>query len=63
MRSQSAVSQNRRVVAGLSAEQLAGPHPEARFGTVLEALLHLIAHFALHRGQMSYIVRLLKNKA
>ena len=52
----------RRVVEGLSAEQLAAPHPEARFGTVYEALVHLVAHFALHRGQMSYIVRLVKKE-
>jgi hypothetical protein len=50
----------RRVVEGLSAEQLAAPHPEARFGTVTSALVHLVAHFALHRGQISYIVRLVK---
>ncbi|HEV3259195.1 MAG TPA: DinB family protein [Gemmataceae bacterium] len=50
----------RRVVGGLSAEQLAAPHPEARLGPVLPALLHLVAHFALHRGQMSYLVRLIK---
>jgi uncharacterized damage-inducible protein DinB len=49
-----------RVVSGLSAEQLAAPHPETRFGPVLSALVHLVAHFALHRGQMSYIVRLVK---
>ena len=55
-----AVAQFRRVVEGLSAEQLAAPHPEARFGTVYEALVHLVAHFALHRGQMSYIARLVK---
>src|SRR5262249_8577287 len=55
-----AVATFRRVVEGLSAEQLAAPHPETRFGSVLKALLHLVAHFALHRGQMSYIVRLLK---
>lgn len=55
-----AVATFRRVVAGLSAEQLAAPHPEQRFGTVYEALVHLVAHFALHRGQMSYLVRLLK---
>ena len=54
-----AVSTFRRVVTGLSAEQLAGPHPETRFGPVLQALVHLVAHFAIHRGQMSYIVRLL----
>jgi uncharacterized damage-inducible protein DinB len=55
-----AVALFRRVVEGLSAEQLAAPHPEARFGTVYEALVHLVAHFALHRGQMSYIARLVK---
>jgi uncharacterized damage-inducible protein DinB len=50
----------RTVVEGLSAERLAEPHPDARFGTVLNALFHLVAHFALHRGQMSYIVRLVR---
>jgi len=55
-----AVATFRRVVGGLSAEQLAAPHPEARFGLVMNALVHLLAHFALHRGQMSYIVRLVK---
>ena len=55
-----AVATFRRVVEGLSAEQLAAPHPEARFGTVLGALVHLASHFALHRGQMSYIVRLVQ---
>jgi uncharacterized damage-inducible protein DinB len=48
------------VVEGLNAEQLAAPHPEARFGTVLKALMHLTSHFALHRGQMSYLARLVK---
>jgi uncharacterized damage-inducible protein DinB len=52
-----AVATFRRVVEGLSAEQLAAPHPETRFGPVLNALVHLLSHFALHRGQMSYIVR------
>ncbi|MCC6417643.1 MAG: DUF664 domain-containing protein [Gemmataceae bacterium] len=54
-----AVATFRRVVGSLTAEQLAAPHPEARFGTVLSALVHLVAHFALHRGQISYIARLL----
>ena len=54
-----AVATFRRVVGGLSDEALLAPHPEARFGTVLAALVHLTAHFALHRGQVSYIVRLL----
>src|SRR5215472_4730940 len=56
-----AVATFRRVVEGLSAEQLAAPHPEARFGTVLSALVHLVAHFALHRGQISYIARLVRS--
>ncbi|MHB1426523.1 MAG: DinB family protein [Gemmataceae bacterium] len=55
-----AVATFRRVVSGLSAEQLAAPHPETRFGLVVNALTHLLAHFALHRGQMSYISRLVK---
>lgn len=53
-----AVATFRKVVSGLSAEQLAAPHPEARLGIVMNALLHLFGHFALHRGQMSYIARL-----
>jgi uncharacterized damage-inducible protein DinB len=56
----SAVATFRKVVGGLGPDELTSPHPEARFGTVLEALLHLLTHFALHRGQMSYIVRLVK---
>jgi uncharacterized damage-inducible protein DinB len=55
-----AVATFRRVVAGLSADQLAAPHPDSRFSSVLHALVHFVAHFALHRGQMSYIVRLLR---
>ncbi len=55
-----AVATFRRVVGGLSAEQLAASHPEARFGAVLKALVHLVSHFALHRGQMSYLARLAK---
>ena len=53
-----AVATFRRVVEGLNAEALLAPHPEARFGTVVNALTHLVGHFALHRGQVSYIVRL-----
>ena len=53
-----AVATFRRVVEGLGAEQLAAPHPESRFGNVLNALVHLVTHFALHRGQMSYLARL-----
>lgn len=58
-----AVTNFGRIVSGLSAEQLAAPHPEARFGVVMNALTHLLAHFALHRGQMSYIVRLVKSNS
>jgi uncharacterized damage-inducible protein DinB len=52
-----AVATFRRVVEKLDADRLCAPHPEARFGTVLKTLVHLVSHFALHRGQMSYIVR------
>lgn len=55
-----AVATFRRVVEGLTAEQLAAPHPDARFGPVVQALLHLVSHFALHRGQISYLTRLVK---
>jgi hypothetical protein len=55
-----AVATFRRVVEGLSAERLAAPHPEARLGNVFTALVHLVSHFALHRGQLSYIARLVK---
>jgi uncharacterized damage-inducible protein DinB len=55
------IAQSRRIIEGLSAEQLAAPHPETRFGSVLGALVHLMAHFALHRGQISYISRLVQN--
>ena len=55
-----AVATFRRVVGGLTAQQMAAPHPEARFGSVVKTLIHLVAHFALHRGQMSYIARLVR---
>src|SRR5262249_51369648 len=58
-----AVTTFRQVVNGLSADQLAAPHPAGRFGSVLNTLLHLVAHFAVHQGQMSYIVRLVKPKS
>jgi uncharacterized damage-inducible protein DinB len=54
-----AVAEFRRVVEGLSAERLLEPHPEGgKMGSVLNALVRLVAHFALHRGQLSYIARL-----
>src|SRR4051812_8950573 len=55
-----AVALFRRVVESLSAEQLLAPHPDTQMGTVCNALVRLVAHFALHRGQMSYIARLVK---
>lgn len=55
-----AVATFHRVVSGLSADQLAAPHPDTRFGSVFNGLIHLVAHFALHRGQMSYIARMLR---
>jgi uncharacterized damage-inducible protein DinB len=55
-----AVALFRRVVSGLGPERLTAPHPEERFRTVLKALVSLVAHFAVHRGQISYLVRLLK---
>lgn len=57
-----AVATFRQVVSALSAEQLAAPHPEARFGPVFNGLVHLVGHFAIHRGQMSYIERLVKKQ-
>jgi uncharacterized damage-inducible protein DinB len=58
-----AVATFRRVVGGLNEPQFLGPHPEGKFGSVLDTLVHLLAHFALHRGQMSYIVRLVHPQA
>ena len=55
-----AVALFHQVVEGLSAEQMLAPHPEGRFGQVLPTLVHLVAHFAIHRGQMSYLVRLVQ---
>jgi uncharacterized damage-inducible protein DinB len=55
-----AVATFRRVVSGLTADQLAAPHPDGRFGDVCKTLVHLTAHFALHRGQMTYIARLVQ---
>jgi uncharacterized damage-inducible protein DinB len=55
-----AVALYRRVVTGLSAEQLAAPFPEASFGLTINALVRWVSHFALHRGQMLYIARLVQ---
>lgn len=58
-----AVATFRRVVENLSAEQLAAPHPEKRFSSIYQALVYLLTHFAMHRGQMSYIARLVKSSS
>jgi uncharacterized damage-inducible protein DinB len=55
-----AVATFRRVVEGLNAERLAAPFPEGLYVSVLDGLVYLVAHFALHRGQISYIARLAK---
>jgi len=51
----------RRVVTGLSEAQLTVTHPEAKFGPVFKALTHFVVHFGVHRGQMSYLARLVKD--
>ncbi|MBY0231643.1 MAG: DinB family protein [Gemmataceae bacterium] len=54
-----AVALYRRVVMSLEDEALAAPHPDAdRWPTVAASLVTLVSHFALHRGQTSYISRL-----
>lgn len=53
-----AVALYRRVVESLPAERFSEPHPDAQMGTVANAVVRLLGHFALHRGQMSYIARL-----
>jgi uncharacterized damage-inducible protein DinB len=58
-----AVATFERTVSALTEEQLARSHPESRFGTVFSALISIVNHFALHRGQMSYLQRLVAPKA
>ena len=56
-----AVATFRRVVVGLSAEQLVAPFPEPNFGNTMSAAsCALVGHFALHRGQMTYVARLVQ---
>jgi uncharacterized damage-inducible protein DinB len=55
-----AVAMFRRVVGGLDEKRLSAPHPDDKSRTVYRTLVRLVAHFALHRGQMSYIVRMLE---
>jgi uncharacterized damage-inducible protein DinB len=53
-----AVATFRRVVESLGAEQLAASSPQATSDSVVKTLVHVVAHFALHRGQISYLARL-----
>src|SRR5260370_41710937 len=53
-----AVGMFERTISVLTEEQLARPHPDPRFGSVFSALIPILNHFALHRGQMSYLQRL-----
>jgi hypothetical protein len=53
-----AVSLFGRVVEALSASRLSEAHPDAQMGTVLQSLIRMVLHFSLHRGQLSYIARL-----
>lgn len=52
-----AVALFRQVAESLPAERFAAAHPDPQMGTVANALVRVVAHFALHRGQMSYIAR------
>ena len=61
-RLQEAVATFGRVVNGLSDDQLQADHPEPRLGNVYKALLHLTTHFALHRGQITYLIRLVQRQ-
>ena len=48
-RLEEAVATFRHVVQGLTAEQMAASHPSERFGNVVNALIRVTSHFALHR--------------
>lgn len=55
-----AVAVYSQVVRTMPAERMTEPHPDASMGTVLEAFFKMLTHFAVHRGQMSYIMKMLK---
>lgn len=59
---QAAVALFRRVVTALPEEKLLATFPEPKFGSTLKALIHFVCHFALHRGQISYLARLVNSK-
>lgn len=54
-----AIAVYRRVIESLTYEQLlAAPVDEHLGTTIAGAMLRLVSHFAVHRGQISYIARL-----
>ena len=55
-----AVAIFRRVVEALPGQVMLAPHPDPMMGTVINGLVRLVAHFALHRGQLSYIARFVR---
>jgi len=55
-----AVAVYSHVVRTMPAGRLMEPHPDASMGSVLEAFFKMLTHFAVHRGQMSYIVKMVK---
>jgi uncharacterized damage-inducible protein DinB len=55
---EAAVALFRRVAEALPEDRFAEPFPEKDRGTVADMLVRVVAHFGLHRGQMSYIARM-----
>jgi uncharacterized damage-inducible protein DinB len=56
-----AIAIYRRVIEGLSHEKFLEAPVDAHLGTTLAgAMVRLVSHFALHRGQISYISRLVR---
>ena len=56
-----AVALYRRVLESLSNERLLQAPVDAHLGpTIAAAMVRLVSHFALHRGQISYLVRLVR---
>ncbi|MFQ3650876.1 MAG: DinB family protein [Gemmataceae bacterium] len=52
----------RRVIENLSNQQLLQAPVDAHLGpTIAAAMVRLVSHFALHRGQISYLVRLVRS--
>lgn len=56
-----AIAIYRRVIEGLSNEKFLEAPVDAHLGTTIAgAMVRLVSHFALHRGQISYISRLVR---